>query len=158
MTPVPDHGDYADLVALGSELATVFDRLARRYANLTLIQYQAISVLRARDPDELEPWELGQFLRTGSNHVTLILDRLARLGLVERRPHGSDGRRRLVSLTDQGRERVDTLAPYVRDLEERLLSSALSPSEREELRRLAARVRRTLGEMVVPARRVRPGP
>lgn len=158
VTDATDHGDYAVLVAMGAELATLFDRLARRYGNLTLVQYQALSALRAHDPDPLEPWELGQALRTGSNHVTMILDQLGRAGLVERRPHGQDRRRRLVHLTEEGMIRASALEPYVRDLEERLLSSALSEPERAELRRLAARLRRTMAELVVPARRVRPGP
>lgn len=158
MTDTTEHGDYAVLVALGSELATLFDRLARRYANLTLVQYQALSALRAHSPEPLEPWELGRILRTGSNHVTMILDQLVRAGLVERHPHGQDRRRRLVSLTEEGTMRAATLEPYVRDLEERLLSSALSEPERAELGRLAARLRQTMAEVVVPARRVRPGP
>lgn len=106
----------------------------------------------------MEPWEIARALQTGSNHVTKLLDGLEEASLVERRAHAQDRRRRLVHLTDAGLRRVAELEPRVRDLEDRLLSAALSPAERAELRRLTARLRRSLAEVAIPTDRVRPGP
>ena len=59
-TPPPAPGDARSgrLIALGAELEGLFDRLARRQGNVSLIQLRTLSALAAHDPDPLEPWEI----------------------------------------------------------------------------------------------------
>jgi DNA-binding MarR family transcriptional regulator len=64
--------------------------------------------------------------------VTGILHTLERLGLITRQPHGSDGRMRLVCLTDEGRDLIRSVLPEVHRFEEELLSG-LDRSEQIDL-------------------------
>lgn len=51
--------------------------------------------------------ELAEANNVDAPYTTLIVDKLERHGLVERRPHPDDRRRKLVTLTDTGRAAVD---------------------------------------------------
>ena len=150
--------DYAEIAALGAEVHLLFDQLTRRYADLTLVQYQTLHALGQVHPEALEPREIARTLHTGSGYVTKLLDQLEALGLVERRAHGSDARRRFVQLTDAGVEVVQQLTPRVTALQDRVMGQAFTPEERALLRELVSRMRRSLAETVVPVRPTRPGP
>lgn len=156
--PPPDPEAPHVLIALGAELEGIFDRLARRTGGVTLVQYRLLEFLARHDPDPLEPHELARALAMGSNHVTMVLDQLQARGLVDRRPHPHDRRRRLVSATEAGRAGAAHIGGQVRALEERIMSAALAPGEQHELTALAGRVRRVLSELVVHETRARPGP
>lgn len=156
--PDPERRTPGELIALGSELESVFDRLARRQGNVTLVQFRVIDTLAEHDPDPLEPWELAQLLTMGSNHVSMVLDQLAARELVERRPHPHDRRRRLVHITDSGRETARVLGAHIAALEERIMEAALSPAERRQLAVVARNLRRAVAGMRVPDTRQRPGP
>jgi len=64
------------VIALGSELETLVDRLARRRGNVTLAQFRLLDALASADPEPLEPLDLARMLHLGSNHVTMLLDSL----------------------------------------------------------------------------------
>ncbi len=160
--PVPDPEPEAEapdgLIALGSELQGIFDRLARRQGNLTLVQFRVLELLARQHPDPVEPLEMVRALTMGSNHVTMVLDQLQSRGLIERRPHPHDRRRRLVFATATGRTSAERLGAYVRALEELIMNAALTPDERRQLNVLAGNLRRVLAGVVVPDARARPGP
>jgi MarR family transcriptional regulator, organic hydroperoxide resistance regulator len=65
-----------------------------------------------------------------------MTDRLVTAGLVERRPHPTDGRQRVLVLTDRGRK---VLALLITRLQERSPIFALSPQELTQLARLLAK-------------------
>lgn len=156
-----EHEHPDDLVAItmvGAELHLLFDRVTRRAADLTLMQFRALAALARVEPDSLEPRDLAQSLQMGSNYVTKLLDQLEEQALVERRAHQRDRRRRLVTLTPAGRERLQQAAPHVVDLERWILDGALSPDELEQLRAMIRKLRRFLGDAVIPMIRPRPGP
>ena len=72
--------------------------------------------------------------------VTKRIDRLTALGLVTRGPAASDGRGRIVALTERGRELVDRLIDRHLANEQRLLGALTAPERRrlaELLHRLA---------------------
>ena len=156
--PEPERRTPGELIALGSELESVFDRLARRQGNVTLVQFRVLDALTAHDPEPLEPWEIAQQLTMGSNHVSMLLDQLASRGLVERRPHPHDRRRRLVQVTPVGRETAVALGAHVAALEERIMEAALSPAERRQLAVVARNLRRAVAAMRIPDTHQRPGP
>lgn len=135
------------VVGAGLDLARLFDHVARRHASLTGSQYQLLAVLRGCDPEPCEPWELGRDLGSGSAQITALLDQLERSGLVVRRTHGADRRRRRVHLTDAGRDRVDLLSGHVRALERHILAGSMTEQEQATLATLAARLRAVAGEM-----------
>ena len=159
-TPVPDVEPETPggLIALGSELEGIFDRLARRQGNLTLVQFRVLEMLARHHPDPVEPIQMARDLTMGSNHVTMVLDQLQGRGLIERRLHPHDRRRRLVLATDAGRAVARMLGAHIHALEERIMDAALTPQERLQLHALAGSLRRVLASLVVPDTRARPGP
>lgn len=92
------------MVRAGSALARVLDDAVRRAGGVGWSQHQVLVRLAQQDPTPLEPRQIAAAIGSGSAHVTILLDQLVKAGLVERRPHATDRRRREVVLTDAGRE------------------------------------------------------
>ena len=106
--------DFAPLQVLSrvGRLAKHLDR-ARRSAfaasGLESWEFDVLSALRrAGTPYELSPKALLQQTLVSSGTMTTRIDRLVDRPLVERRTDPSDGRGVLVTLTIEGRKRVDT--------------------------------------------------
>ena len=90
------------------------------------------SLRRAGPPYELSPGQLLTLTLVTSGTMTNRIDRLAARGLVTRRPDPDDRRGVLVTLTDDGRARVDAaLADLL--AQERAILSALPRSDQERL-------------------------
>lgn len=64
--------------------------------------------------------------------VTGLLDTLERRGLVQRRPHPTDRRSLLVSITDQGRRLLDELVSVLIE-REKAWAAGIAHSDRQEL-------------------------
>lgn len=150
--------DYADLAALGAEIHALFDRIARREAGLTLVQYRVLATLALAHPDPLEPLEVGRAIQAGSNHMAKVLDQLEAMGFIARRMHAADRRRRLLDLTPKGLAVVERAGPRIGDAQERLMGEAFTPGERRQLMRLTGRLRSVLAEIRTPVVPPRPGP
>lgn len=150
--------DYAEISSLGAQMNLVFDRLTRRYGDVSLFQFRVLELLGRLDPEALEPREMAQVLDIGSNYMTKLLDQLESRGLLERRDHGADRRRRLVRITPAGAALCRDVAPRVRALEDELMGAAFTDAEREELRRLCRNLRRALVETIIITRPTRSGP
>ncbi|MBA2772921.1 MAG: MarR family transcriptional regulator [Nocardioidaceae bacterium] len=90
------------------------------------------SLRRSGSPYELTPTELSAATMVTSGAVTKRVDRLERLGLVDRQVSESDGRGRVIGLTRQGRALVDRLHPLHLANEDQLLH-ALDAEERAQL-------------------------
>jgi MarR family transcriptional regulator, organic hydroperoxide resistance regulator len=106
-------------------------------AELGLTQSQA-KILWALDPSRppVPMRQLARRLHFDPSNITLMTDRLVAAGLVERRPHPTDGRQRVLALTDKGLE-VWTL--LITRLQERSPIFALSAPELTQLRQLLAK-------------------
>jgi MarR family transcriptional regulator, lower aerobic nicotinate degradation pathway regulator len=96
-------------------------------------EFGALSVL-ARDPGVTQQAICDA---SGLDPSTLVatLDVLEERGLAERRPHGTDRRKRAVHLTDEGK-RVCREAQKIARRTAGEVFAALTPEEREELNRL----------------------
>lgn len=103
----------SQLDSAASELARRAVRLAARLEDvlteslapwgLTKADYGVLITLRAaREPYRLRPSELTARLLMTSGGVSGVLNRLEKNGLIERRPHATDGRSSWVQLTDDG--------------------------------------------------------
>src|SRR6478736_9891821 len=119
-----------------SRLARHLDR-ARRGAfarhDLETWEFDVLSALRrAGAPYRLSPGALLTQTLVTSGTMTNRIDRLAEHGLVERLPSPDDRRGVLVSLTDEGRTRVDAAMSTLLEIERDLLSSLPAP-ERDRL-------------------------
>jgi DNA-binding MarR family transcriptional regulator len=150
--------DYVQLAALGAEIHGVFDRITRQTASLTLVQFRALATLAAARPDALEPHEVARAVHIASNHMAKVIGQLEALGLVERRMHEVDRRRRRLTPTAAGVALVEATLPQIDAVQTRMMSEAFTPAERVQLREMVVRLRRTLWELVVPVDHLRPGP
>ncbi|MDO5034538.1 MAG: MarR family transcriptional regulator [Actinomycetaceae bacterium] len=123
----------------------VFSRITRLARHLDLARRNAFlshglepwefdvlsSLRRAGSPYALTPGVLMNELLVSSGTMTNRIDRLEGKGLVERSPSPSDRRAVLVTLTVEGRKRVDSALKSLLDDERRLL---VSISEEDEQR------------------------
>lgn len=96
-------------------------------------EFDVISTLRRSGPPyTLSPTELYQSLMITSGGLTHRLKRLAKAGLIERRPSQEDGRSLLVCLTEAGARKVEAAFAEDMALEAQVLS-VLPPDKREQL-------------------------
>jgi len=122
-----------------SRLARHLDR-ARRTAfarhGLETWAFDVLSALRRQGaPYQLSPGALLRATLVTSGTMTNRIDRLAAAGLVRRQPDPQDKRGVLVTLTAEGRERVDAALADLLGREESLLAG-LDRGERQVLARL----------------------
>ena len=136
--------DFAPLQVLSrvGRLARHLDR-ARRTAfmasGLDSWEFDVLSALRrAGSPYQLSPKALLQQTLVSSGTMTNRIDRLVTRSLVERRTDPNDGRGILVTMTVDGRQRVDTAISTLLVSENELLDG-LSAGDQE---RLAALLRK----------------
>lgn len=100
---------------------------------LTRQSWHVLAALRrVGQPYRLTPTELYRALMRSSGAITHTLHRLEYAGLAERQVNPDDGRSLFVTLTPQGVELVDRVAPLHLDNERRLLAG-LTPEEQETL-------------------------
>ena len=87
---------------------------------------------RTGPPYRLRPTEFSSALMLTSSGTTKRLDRLEQAGLIERAPDPEDRRGILITLTDKGRELIDSVTDAHLANERRLLA-ALSDAEQARL-------------------------
>lgn len=116
-------------------------REAFRRTDIEPWEWDVLSALRrAGEPYRLSPKQLLQQTLVSSGTMTNRIDRLRERGLVERASDPSDRRGVLVTLTDEGRTRVDAAITRLIDSE----ADLLDPLTGADRRRLAALLRRLL--------------
>lgn len=89
--------------------------------------------------------ELTEFLRVQPPTANGILDRLAEKKLVERTVSGSDARRRLITLTEKGREQMELSRQSFQEVEA-LMVGGFAPEEVSQVLALLGRVIQNLEE------------
>lgn len=123
--------------------ALILREVRRRVpADLTLPQFDVLAQL-ARREEGMTPRELTRELLVSAGNVTGIVDRLAVLGLAERRPVPEDGRAVRVRLTPRGRQLMQSAIPRHR----RDVGALLTPvpaAELAQLRDLLGRLNQAL--------------
>ncbi len=137
--------DFAPLHVLSrvDRLSRLLDRARRtafRRSELESWEWDVLSALRrAGEPFQLSPKQLLAQTLVSSGTMTNRIDRLVQRGLVRREADPGDGRSILVSLTADGRTRVDAAITRLVDAEAILLRT-LSRSDRERLALLLRRL------------------
>lgn len=110
---------------------------------LTVADFDVLATLRRRAPDaSLKVRELLHSMMLSSGGMTKRLDRLEKLGLIERRPDPDDRRGVLVGLTAGGVAAVDDAIPAVTRAETELVRSVIRADR--DRSRLEADLRRLL--------------
>ncbi|NQU69278.1 MAG: MarR family transcriptional regulator [Rhodospirillales bacterium] len=119
----------------------VRQKLHQEYAT-TLPRFDVLAQLH-REDGPLTMGELSRRLMVTNGNVTGLIDRLAREGLVERKPAADDRRRQLVALTDRGQAFFETMAGdhqgWVADM-----TRNLNAGEKRELFRLLGRLKQSI--------------
>lgn len=134
---VSPQGVIGRLHRLAGHLTEQLGVVYRRYG-LGEGEFDVLAALRrAGEPFERAPGELAAFTMVTTGAMTKRIDRLERDGLVTRRPSMSDGRGRVVALTNAGRELIDqAFAEHMRN--ERRLLNLLTPDDAAHLESLLA--------------------
>lgn len=110
------------------------------------------TLLRNGEPHQLTPGQLHESMMITSGAMTNRIDRLEQRGFVERAENPRDGRQVLVTLTTEGKKKVDAaLTDHAAN--EQAIISRLSPRERDQLVDLL----RALHHAVVDLPDIRPG-
>ena len=87
---------------IGRRLRATFD--------ISLAKFDYLAQLY-RSPDGLMTMgQLGRCLMVTGGNITGLTDRLAKEGLVERKPHPNDRRSQVIALSDKGRATFETMA------------------------------------------------
>ncbi|KJL34624.1 MarR family winged helix-turn-helix transcriptional regulator [Microbacterium azadirachtae] len=142
--------DFSPLEVLSrvDRLSRLLDRARRdvfRRSDLEPWEWDVLSALRrAGDPFQLSPKQLLLQTLVSSGTMTNRIDRLVGRRLVRREADPGDGRSVQVTLTDDGRVRVDAAITRLVDAEATLLS-ALSRSDRERLAALLRKLSLSFG-------------
>jgi DNA-binding MarR family transcriptional regulator len=108
----PSDRDYAALAAFRRTLRTflAFSEEAARAAGLTPQQHQALLAIRGAKDSETTVGELAASLLLKPHTVVGLADRLARAGLVRRKPDAGDRRRVLLAPTAKGEKVLKRLS------------------------------------------------
>lgn len=132
--------------ALGRCAHLARERLDSRLSQYDVTPAQTHVILRlARQGGVMPQCELTDFLKVRPSTANGILDRMVEKGLVTRSVSGSDARRRLITLTDKGR---DQQALFQRGLQEAeaMMIRGLTPQEVQNFRSLLDRITQNLEE------------
>lgn len=111
------------------------ERLAK--LGLTARQYNYLSVIYVEGSATTN--EIGKLIHTANPSVTSMLNGLEREGLISRKPHPTDRRSSIVTLTPRGKALYERAFQLHHDPMEETMA-ALSDREREELVRLLVRL------------------
>ncbi|WP_406347566.1 MarR family winged helix-turn-helix transcriptional regulator [Streptomyces sp. NBC_00144] len=123
---------------LARQLNQVHTRLwyEQVHQDLTGPQFTVLSLLHSRG--SMDQGMLGALAKLDKSTVAPLLDRLLRRGLVDIAKDAVDRRRKLVSITENGRELATSLAPAVVAVSDRMLAH-FSPQERDQFLALLRR-------------------
>ena len=128
---------FLNLGRVAISMLSELDRLLEGFGIPSYTSFNALTVL-AGAGEPIPPSVIAKRMVVTRPTLTGILNTLERLRLVIRTVHGSDGRMRLVSLTDAGRDLVQDALPVVHQFEQELFSGLDHEQQRALLDSLAA--------------------
>jgi DNA-binding MarR family transcriptional regulator len=117
--------------------SAVLDALREHGHQLTISQAR---VFQRLGPDGSRPGELAEATQLSKQTLGSILDQLEGAGYVTRVPDPSDGRARLVTITERGRELVALSLPVVQEMEQ-AWAQHLGPARTRQLREALTELR-----------------
>jgi DNA-binding MarR family transcriptional regulator len=123
-------GEHLEFMRAVRGLVLAGDRFRARAGRRRGLSPTGITALASLHLDGAQsPSQLAALLEITTASATELLDKLAHLGLVTRRPHPRDRRKLLIELTDHGTEQItDILDAFAARLEP--LADQLDPHER----------------------------
>ena len=137
----PESQVVQDLMRTHGRIATRSARILRAHG-VTEQQYQLLRILYGADASGPPCLELARQLMSPPPNLSRLLDRLVRLGWVQRLRDAPDRRVVTVQLTDRGWRRMERLAPLVAEFYRERFAHLTDP----ELLELARLLRKAGGE------------
>jgi len=108
-------------------------------SGITQPQYNVLRILNGVFPGAHPRGEIARRMVRRAPDLTRMLDRLVRLGFVERTRGEKDHRQSLARITEKGRTLLETLRPKVLRMNQ-LLADRMSPEEARQLTDLLEKV------------------
>ncbi|RVV98808.1 MarR family transcriptional regulator [Mesobaculum littorinae] len=143
MTAYSLHDSLGYRLSLASRLQE--RRLDEQLKTLGLTRIMWCVLLGVGNEGLTQPSDLAQFVGIDRTATSRALKQMEAMGLVERQSGKTDRRTTRVGLTAAGRDALDAGVPMAQANNE-MMDAKLSPAERQDLRRLLARI--TEGEPV----------
>lgn len=104
-----------------------FNRFARQY-DLTGNQMSVIDYLAHRPANTCSQQMVEREFNVKRSTTTLIVQRLAKRGLIEQQPSAQDRRQKVIALTPKGKQLAPTIRKYITQ-QEKQLRAAFTPAE-----------------------------
>ena len=106
-----------------SDLMRRYDQVYSRWAESRGFSTNAMSLMEELHirPEGMEPAVIADYLGVPRQTMTSTLDSLERRGIIERRAHSTDRRRKVIRFTDAGREIADLLGQTLSCTKQRLV-------------------------------------
>jgi len=127
---------------------TLLKRASRRFFRstpFTEAEFNLLLVLR-HSPHTLSQQDLSERLLVDKSNVTALIDRLVGAGLIRRNAVPADRRRYDITLTKEGRRRIDEIDPVYHEMVERVMGG-LTKKEYRTLVELTRKVRLGIAEV-----------
>ncbi len=135
----------ATLVGTATALETAIGRPPRQAANLSTSAFQTLAILDGAG-GPLPSVVIAERLLVSTASMTSLLDTLERRGLIERRPHPTDGRKILVELTPLAQPIIDVQLPVIHAVITQAIGD-VPEDDRERLLRSLVLIRTRLEQM-----------
>lgn len=107
---------------------------------LTAAQYNVLRILKGAHPHGYPRCEIISRMIEPAPDVTRLIDRLAKMGLVQRMPSPDDRRLSIAVITEKGSALLEKMRPRIRHIENTMLSSRLSEQQCQLLSDLCEQV------------------
>jgi len=114
-------------------VARAMDRDIQLQAGLALAEHHLLAVINEAGEQGIRPTDLQLASTLTKSGLTRAVDRLEKLGFIERRACPSDGRGQLVALTAKGRQKLRRSAPEFFQSVARHFADHLNEREIEQL-------------------------
>lgn len=137
--PNMDGGIYCSIMVLNSVIERMGNRTLEPH-ELTLPQWLALGTVLHSGPEGVPHAQLGQRLMLSKAPVTGVVDRLERIGLVERHPDAKDRRISRVVGTKQGYDKWYEVKTTLSEKTDPDLDSCLTEDEQNQLLQLLGRL------------------
>jgi DNA-binding MarR family transcriptional regulator len=127
---------WARLVRAGQTVLEKFEAALKAADLPPLAWYDVLLELSRAEGGRLRPVELERRTLLAQYNTSRLIDRMAKAGLVERRPHPEDGRGQLVAITPEGRAMQKRVWRVYGPAIATHVGAKLRPAEAVELARL----------------------
>ncbi|WP_239491841.1 MarR family winged helix-turn-helix transcriptional regulator [Luteitalea sp. TBR-22] len=117
---------FVGLLVVGEHLRVRLEAVCERHG-ITHTQYNLLRILRGAPPEGHPRYEIANRLVSRAPDVTRLLDRLDRLGFIERGWAPDNRRLSVARITDEGRALLAAVDPEIAALQDETLGALTGP-------------------------------